>query len=119
MPTRDVHIQQAEHNRQFWSSLNVTPPLFVDWVVTGIFYEALHWVEAFLASRDKHSATHNERLLALQQYAQMQSIRNDLFVLKNDSENARYRCYRHSAQDIGNDLIPRLTKIGRYVRGLL
>ena len=119
MPTKDEHVQQAEHNRQFWSSTNVPLTPFVDWVVTGIFYEAVHWVEAFLASTGRHSGTHYDRNLAIQDFSQMNAIRNDFFTLKADSENARYKCERHSAQYIDSELIPRLNNIERHVRGLL
>lgn len=118
MPTKTEHVQQAEHNRQFWSTLNVASTPFVDWVVTGIFYEAVHWVEVFLATKSSHSLGHFDRNRALQMFREMYPIRNDFFALKNDSENARYICYRHSQRDIQSDLIPRVKAIEKHVRSL-
>lgn len=111
MPTKAEHIGQAQHNQSFWSSQDLDTILFVDWVVTGIFYEALHWVEAFLATKSNHSSNHGERSLAMQRHAELQAIQTDYGILRHESENARYRCYKHTEQDVQNDLIPLASNI--------
>ena len=50
MANKDEHLSQALHNRDFWSSFDLDTAAFNDWVVTGIFYEGVHWVEAYLAT---------------------------------------------------------------------
>ena len=119
MPTKDEHVLQARHNRQFWFSHNLDTTPYRDWVVTGIFYEAVHWVEAFLAGKGTHPNTHGQRNAEMSRYSELDQILVDYDVLKADSENARYACYLHTAEDIRNDIVPMLTKIEAHVLPLL
>jgi hypothetical protein len=120
MPTKDQHITQANHNRTFWWNLDLDSTQFVDWAVTGIFYEGVHWVEAFLATRSHHSDNHKRRLYAMQHNAAyLRAIMTDLEVLKHESENARYMCYKHTASDVRRDLIPIADKIKNHIQGIL
>lgn len=112
------HLAQADHNRRFWSSFDLNSTPFVDWVVAGIFYEGVHWVEAFLSTRGEHSYDHKERLAAMKRNGtEMGPITADLEILKHESENARYRCYKHKPQDISRDLIPLVDNIKKHIRG--
>ena len=121
MPSKEEHINQAEHNRKFWNSYDLDSTPFLDWVVTGIFYEGIHWVEAFLATLGHNSATHQQQLRAVSQpsAAPVAPISADLVALKYESENARYGCYKHSADDVRNDLIPTINKIRDHVHSIL
>ena len=119
MPLKEKHIIQARHDRQFWESHDLDKTPFRDWVVSGIFYEAAHWVEAYLATKGDHPTTHGQRNHAMQRYTDLDSVLVDYDVLKTESENARYNCYIHNADDIRNDLVPILGRIETYVQGLL
>lgn len=120
MPVKDEHIAQAQHNRTFWSGFDLDSTPFLDWVVTGIFYEGVHWVEAFLATQSHHSDDHRQRLSAMRRNAtQLGAIPTELEVLKQESENARYRCYKHTSNDIYQDLIPIADKIKTHMQGIL
>ena len=120
MPTKDEHVAQAEHNRRFWSSSDLDSTPFLDWVVTGVFYEGVHWVEAFLATQCHHSDNHANRLFGMRRNkAQLGAISEDLEILKQDSENARYRCYKHALNDVRSDLIPIADKIKAHIQGIL
>ena len=119
MPIKDKHIEQAQHNRDFWRSLGLSSTPYPDWVVTGIFYEGVHWVEAFLETRGYHSDNHRTRLATMRMLTEICTITIDLETLKQDSENARYMCYKHSAADISNDLVPIVDKIKHHIQGLL
>jgi uncharacterized protein (UPF0332 family) len=120
MPTKAEHIAQARHNRSFWASFPLDSTPFPDWVVNGIFYEGVHWAEAFLSTRGEHSDTHGQRLAALQRNkTEMGQIIADLDILKQESENARYRCYRHTPTDITNDLVPVIDEIRKHTETFL
>ena len=108
MSSKTEHLAQAEHNHNFWNSLPVDSTPYRDWVVTGIFYEGVHWVEAFLSTRGEHSDDHRDRLHAMQRNSWVigTEITEDLETLKQESENARYRCYKHTADEISNELVP-------------
>jgi hypothetical protein len=120
MPTKHEHTTQAKHNRAFWSSYNVRSTQFLDWVVTGIFYEGVHWVEAYLDINGEHSGDHKQRLINMRRYSSdMRAIIRDFDILKQESENARYSCYKFSPNDISNDLVPIIDKIKNHIQNLL
>lgn len=119
MPGQNEHTMQAQHNRSFWSSFNLSTTPFIDWVVTGIFYEGIHWVEAFLSTRGEHPNTHGQRLLAmLRNNIEMAPIQADLEILKVESENARYRCYKHTSNEVSTEIIPLIDKIKCHTQSI-
>jgi hypothetical protein len=112
MPTKVQHIKQANHNRDFWQREDINSTRFLDWVLTGMFYEGVHWVEAYLGTFGEHSFTHKERSANMMRHsAQFGITFAYLELLKQESENARYRCYHHVAADVSSDIIPVLDKI--------
>jgi hypothetical protein len=119
MANKDEHLSQALHNRDFWSSFDLDTSAFNDWVVTGIFYEGVHWVEAYLAKSMFHSPGHKERRVYMRRDIILHAISGDLEQLRIDSENARYRCYKHSKRDISNNLIPRVNQIKSYIESVI
>lgn len=120
MPTKDEHLDQAEHNRKFWEEYDFDSTPFLDWVVTGIFYEGIHWVEAFLATVEYHPDNHGQRSHAMQRHkAKVGAVATDLEILKQESENARYRCYRHTADDVRQDLVPIADTIKNHVQSII
>jgi len=120
MPTKDEHKGQAEHNRAFWESYNLDSTPYLDWVVIGLFYESVHWIEAYLDTRGEHSGGHPDRLRHIRRYrADIGTIRNDYEVLKTESENARYLCHKHNSTEISGDLIPVLDNIKSTIEKVL
>lgn len=116
MPTKIEHITQAEHNRDFWSSYNLSSTPFLDWVVIGIFYEGVHWVEAYLDTKREHSGDHSQRLSNIRRYSA--AVARDIEILKHESVNARYRCHHYIPTDISNDLMPIVDNIKTHIQSL-
>lgn len=56
MADQQSHIRQWKHNRRFVGTISTE---FPDWIVTGVFYVALHAVDALLA-HDKVTVTSHE-----------------------------------------------------------
>lgn len=119
MPDKYEHLAQAQHNRDFWSSFDINTSVFLDWVATGIFYEGVHWVEAYFAKTKFHSVDHGKRMLQMRHDLILRPISNDLEQLKFDSENARYQCYKYSKQDINKDLIPKVNQIKSHIQSVI
>jgi len=120
MPQKDEHINWAKHDRDFWTSIDLDTTPFADWAVTGMFYESLHWVEAFLATKNRHSGKHADRKANIRSYkAKLQPIWKDYVQLERDSRMARYRCYQHTADQVRQDLIPRVDHIKDHISQLL
>lgn len=100
MPKKDEHIKWAAHDRSFWTSIDLDNTTFTDWAVTGIFYESVHWVEAFLDTKGYHSGNHPKRSQNMRFFkADFKPIQTDYDTLKQDSETARYDCYKHTAEE--------------------
>ena len=120
MPKKDEHTDQAEHNRAFWESYELDSTPYLDWVVIGIFYESVHWIEAYLDTKGEHSGGHPVRLQSIRRYrADIGTIRSDYEVLKTESENARYQCHKHSSNEISEDMIPVLDNIKSTINSVL
>lgn len=119
MPAKDEHIKWATHNRDFWTSIDLDNTPFIDWVVTGMFYESVHWVEAFLATKNHHSSKHSERKANLASESELRPVWKDYTQLERDSRNARYLCYQYTAGQVRRDLIPRVEHIKNHISQLL
>jgi len=50
MPTKDEHVKKAVENEKFASSLDDGAQAGVNWKLVVLFYTALHYVEAYLAT---------------------------------------------------------------------
>lgn len=122
MPTRQEHIDQAEHNRSFWSQFELDTTQFLDWVVVGMFYEAAHWIEAYLAQSNTHSSNHYERGVSLASFPNLvktPDLAADYGVLRTESEAARYWGQKFTAEQIQNDLIPLADNVRQTIQPLL
>lgn len=87
MPSKEDHLARARHNEFFVSS---TENPFFDWKLTGIFYSALHYVDAYLATLNIHPPSHALRLMQFEVNAKLKPIRRDYRDLLNESRTARY-----------------------------
>ena len=89
MPTKAEHSGKAAQNDFFVSTLG-NP--FWDWAVTGKFYAALHYVEAFFATRTPavHSRNHSVRDSNIQNDSTLRSIYVDYRELESECYDARY-----------------------------
>ncbi len=50
MGTKEGHLAKARSNEESLASLNLDNSRFLDWAITVMFYAALHYVDAFLAT---------------------------------------------------------------------
>lgn len=122
MPTRQAHIDQAEHNHAFWSQTELDTTQFLDWVVVGMFYEAVHWIEAYLAQNNIHSGHHHDRSVSITSIPDLNNaprLGADYDVLRTESEAARYRGQKFTPGQIKNDLIPLVDNIRSAIQPLL
>lgn len=82
-----LHVQQWMHNRKLLSMLPETHP---DWVVTAVFYTAVHAVDATLAHLGFRVSNHDQRFECLGKINQMKKIRELFHPLYNLSRTVRY-----------------------------
>lgn len=100
MPSRDEHIKQAKHNEEFIGIFDSKSSPYLDWALTGIFYSAIHYIEAVLATRGKHPLSHAHRNTWIEQYIKNIDIYDDHRDLMEDSRAARYKCINPSENEI-------------------
>lgn len=104
--TKEQHLQKAQHNERFFNSFDLDITSFLDWVITGIFYSALHYIRA-IASMHKFEniASYGEldklfnRLFVLKHNA---AIYYDYRQLKDDSRDARYEMVEFTKAEVQN-----------------
>lgn len=122
MPTLQAHIVQAVHNHAFWSRFELDTTQFLDWVIVGMFYDAAHWIEAYLAQNNKHSSNRHERGVSLASFPDLASapgLGADYGVLRTESEAARCWGQKYTSGQIQNDLIPLADNIRQTIQTLL
>jgi len=90
VPSKHQHLEIAQHNEQFFNSLNLSSGAARGWASTAAFYAALHYVEAFFGTKSKHSADHRTRDNNMVQYTETMAIYDQFCELKNISTRARY-----------------------------
>lgn len=114
MPNKDEHIKKAQEDELFVDSLDFQKPGHLDWAITALFYAALHYIEAYFATRKFHSADHRTRDSSIQRDVSIRHLYKDYNELKNFSINARYYMVRFNATDVAT-LKPRLETIRREI----
>jgi len=104
MPTKDQHLSKAEHNEGFFTSLDINTTLYIDWVITGIFYSALHYIRALAAKYSfENISSYGEMdnlFNRLSDFRNDPNIYSDYRQLKDDSRAARYEIVRFSPSDV-------------------
>lgn len=122
MPTLTQHREQATRNGEFWMGMDIQTTAYREWAVTVMFYEAVHWIEAYLATQSCHSSSHHNRSSNIARYPKLRAdatLAADYDTLRVESENARYWCHQHTAAQVTTDLVPLVTHIRTTVKGLL
>ena len=117
MPRQEEHIEKARYNEQFFSSFNLDTIPFLDWVVNGIFYSALHYLDSYLASKGENPGEHRERIRLIQGDPNLgQLIFYHYMSLKDDSEGGRYNMKVFLPDEITNDILPSLNSIKTHLK---
>ncbi len=120
MPKKEEHLDWAIHDRNFWTSIDLDDTAFTDWAVIGMFYESLHWVEAFLDTKGYHSGGHHKRAQNMVRYdSDLGAIQADYNKLKQDSEECRYECSVILTAEEARQYIPFVDHIKDYVSQLI
>lgn len=94
------HIHQAERNEKFFDDVKNE---YTDWAVTGLFYAALHLVEAFLSLKNQRAEDHKTRSWYISTIKELKPIYEDYRALYDYSVNARYKMLPLSLESL-NDI---------------
>ena len=91
------YLRKAERNERLAEELASLPQRYPEWEITTLFYSALHYVNAFLATREQSANFHRER------YDLLDSLTNlgkDYGTLFQRSMNARYEYDEFTVQEV-------------------
>lgn len=94
MPGYKEHYYQYMKNKELVSEkiFSLDDTKYLDWVITILFYAALHLVEMELTKNNVHSEDHVKRNNAVATVSRFKSIRSAYDVLYRESRKARYGC---------------------------
>jgi hypothetical protein len=119
MPDLNAHRTQVEHNRQAAIVLQQAPDPYLDWVVTMLFYTALHLIDQVLYQNSQlHPRNHRQRHTAIANEPMLASIYLDYRELEHQSRRSRYECARFSSDDVSG-LSARLIRIENVVESIV
>jgi hypothetical protein len=91
--TADEHFLRAQQNERFANQIDLnTSPVAVHWVVTILFYAALHYVQAYFAALGRKHGLHTTRASDIQRDNRIAVIYDDFRQLSDMSRDARYEC---------------------------
>lgn len=88
MLTVQEHLVLAQRNEQFVDAIVSLPQRFPEWEITALFYSALHYASAFLATQGNNPENHNRRN---QLIGDLTIVGTDYQNLYRLSLNARYQ----------------------------
>lgn len=118
MPSKAAHCGKAAQNDHFVSTLG-NP--FWDWAVTGKFYAALHYVEAYLATKRPpvHSRNHAVRDSNIHEDKVLNAVYVDYRELESECHDARYDASLTFSQGDVERLEKNLDRIRKLVGPLI
>ena len=108
---RDKHLNKAEHNEKFFSSFDVNSTDFKDWIVTGIFYAAIHYYEAYFALENKHSNSHHTCDDWISNDEKISDTHSDYRELKQHRRQASYKEKIFTSNEIRDIILPKFNNI--------
>lgn len=119
MPSQPQHLQKAQSNEGFINSSGLLDPsTHLDWVVTAIFYTALHYVDSHLAKNGIHPKSHVKRDEAIKNDPNLIPIWNAYMKLKDESIKARYDFVTFGPQYVKDLIDIELQTIKQHILGL-
>ncbi|HEY8692548.1 MAG TPA: hypothetical protein VIR57_07380 [Chloroflexota bacterium] len=98
MPSADRHRAQARRNAR--ASEDFQGLGYHDWAVTALFYSAIHWIDAYLATLNVHSYGHVQQARYVEQIAPIKPLLRHLSQLQRRSEDARYQLLSFTSSDV-------------------
>jgi hypothetical protein len=119
VPSKFEHITKADGNAAFAMSLPLDSQTRIDWPLIALFYAAMHYVEAYLATLGQHVRSHTTRDTFLGRDANLRKIYSEYQDLKFYGYAARYEAFRFKAEDVTNQAAQHFATIKASLQPLL
>lgn len=111
MANRATHLQIAKENEHALAAIQTESGVGRGWAATIAFYAAVHYVEAFLATKGRHSVDHRTRDSGLNENDETRAIYPEFSELKSLSFTARYQGKYPSRQELDTVVSPSLARV--------
>ena len=124
MPDQQNHLKKSKHNESFYKSFDVDRTPYKDWIVVGVFYAALHLIDAYLATKNIHPHSHGMREREMMQddwvkkNRELDPIWLNYRDLKEFRMKASYKMYEFTAHEIQREVFPLLESIKKDLHNL-
>ena len=100
MPLQAEHLYKATNNKRFADAIRPITPTSSGWIITILFYSALHYVEAYNAKFNWHFRSHDDLKRDIARNPQLSKIFEDYSELLTFSWNARYQPCNYGEDDV-------------------
>ncbi len=107
MPSIVEHLKTAKRNYDISKLLLDTKNEYTEWIVISLFYSAVHFLEAYLASLPVpyHPGSQSERSVSVARHFSKDCYKK-YALLKDKSIEARYYCKLFKLEYIRSSVIP-------------
>lgn len=118
MPRLQEHLDKAKHNENYYQSFNLDNTPYLDWVVNGIFYSAVHYVDAYFATIRFHPRDHQRRI---DRILQDNNLGRNFYInyyrpLDQHSRSGRYNMKVFTSIEVRQDIIPLLSGVKQHLQ---
>ncbi len=100
-------------------SLRLDSQTRIDWALIALFYAAMHYVEAYLATLGQHVRSHTTRDTYLGRDINLKKVYTEYQDLKFYGYSARYEMFRFKAEDVTNQAAKHFATIKANIQPLL
>lgn len=121
MPNDQVHRSKRSIAEDAQLALKNAPNDHPDWIVITAFYQALHWVDAFLAKTQRHPSNHGNRNWEVRNDADLKVIKKNYKRLYDASRSARYdpKTYKNKPNEVKRLLEIDLKSVISHIKPLI
>jgi hypothetical protein len=119
LPSKEAHITKADGNAALALSMTLENQAKIDWTLVILFYAAMHYVEAYLATVGQHLRSHTSRDNIVGRDAKLRKIFAEYQDLKYYGYNARYELLGFTANDVTNTAAKHFATIKAHIKAIL
>jgi hypothetical protein len=119
VPSKGEHVQKADGDANFALALPLTSQPNIDWALIALFYAAMHYIEAYMATKGQHLRSHETRDKMVARDSNLRKIFKEYADLKYYGYVARYEPYQFKATDVTSSAAPQFQTLKTHIASLL
>lgn len=102
MVTPEQHISKYKHNSKLLKEacFNIEDSRYLDWVITIIFYSALHLIQSELVKYGVTCKNHEETNDSINKVSKLKPISAIYYSLYMESRKSRYGCVKYRPEKV-------------------